>query len=141
MFDVKHARRVYDVAMDEDVVGIRDLERRRLRALVDVDLETARALHAEDYELVSPGGDRWSKGDYLGGIESGLLDYRVFEPDSDIEVLALTDAAAVRYVARIEIRFSHDGHDEGRFLHTDIWRLREGLWQAVWSQATRISDG
>lgn len=127
--------------MGEDGIDIRDLERRRLRALVDVDLTVAGDLHADDYELVSPAGDRWSKSDYLGGIGSGLLDYRVFEPDSDIEVLALTDAAAVRYVARIEIHSSDGGHDEGRFLHTDIWRQREGRWQAVWSQATRISDG
>lgn len=119
---------------------IRDLERRRLRSLVEKDLRTARELHADDYELVSPWGDRWSKSEYLGGIESGALDYHVFEPDSDIDVLELGGATAVRYVARIEIH-SSGGKDEGRFRHTDIWRLRDGRWQVVWSQATRIGDG
>lgn len=117
-----------------------DLERRRLRALVDADLVTARELHAEDYELVSPGGERWSKTSYLDAIGSGLLDYLVFEPESDVQVLALTEATALRYVARIDIRSSDGWHDQGRFLHTDIWRRRDGRWQAVWSQATQMPD-
>ena len=121
------------------VDDIEELERRRLHSLVEKDLATARELHAADYELVSPRGDRWSKSEYLGAIDSGALDYHVFEPESDeIAVLDLGEAAAVRYVARIEIHSPYWGKDEGRFLHTDIWRLREGRWQAVWSQATRI---
>ena len=27
---------------------------------------------------------------------------------------------------------------ERRFWHTDIYELRDGRWQVVWSQATRI---
>jgi hypothetical protein len=127
--------------MRDERPDVRDLERRRLRALVDVDLETAAALHADDYELVSPSGDRWSKAGYLGAIASGALQYDVFEPESDVDVLDLTDAAAVRYVARIDIHSTDGWRDTGRFLHTDLWRRRAGRWQAVWSQATRMSDG
>lgn len=130
----------YSLAMDDEGVDVRDLERRRLQALIDADLATAMALHADDYELVSPAGERWTKAAYLGAIGSGALDYDVFEPDSEIEVLALDDAAALRYVARIEIHSSDGWDDAGRFLHTDIWRRRDGRWEAVWSQATRISD-
>jgi hypothetical protein len=28
--------------------------------------------------------------------------------------------------------------DSDQFWHTDICKLRDGRWQAVWSQATRI---
>ena len=126
--------------MVDDGFDIRDLERRRLRALVESDLRTAGELHAEDYELVSPAGERWSKSEYLGAIESGALDYHQFEPDADVRILLLGDAAAVRYVARIEIHSPDWGTDAGRFMHTDIWRFRDGRWQAVWSQATRMSD-
>ena len=119
-----------------DPDAIRSLERARLRSLVDVDVATAERLHADDYELVTPGANRMSKADYLGAIASGEINYLVFEPASEIEVLLLGDAAAaVRYVARIDIRFP-GGSDNTLAIHTDIWARRDGQWQAVWSQAT-----
>jgi len=123
---------------DED---LRDVERRRLAALVTGDMPTAEALHADDYELISPGGDRHSKRDYLDDIASGALNYEVFEPASDIRVRSLGPmSAAVRYRARILI---HGGGwtDGGTFWHTDIYERRDGRWLAVWSQATRIRRG
>jgi hypothetical protein len=119
--------------------GIRDLERRRLAALVATDLATAEALHADDYELIPPGGHPISKREYLDAIGSGALDYEVFEPSSEIRVRMFgSEAAAVRYKARIMIHDHEGGTDAGLFWHTDLYELRGGRWQAVWSQATRI---
>ena len=115
----------------------RDLERKRLAALVESDVELARSLHADDYQLITPGGATLSRDEYLDGIATGDLDYLVFEPTSEIGVHIYDRAAAVRYQARIEVLVS--GHlDSGLFWHTDIHELRDGHWQAVWSQATRI---
>jgi hypothetical protein len=119
---------------------IRELERSRLRSLVEVDLATARQLHAPEYQLITPSGRALSGEEYLGDIESGALDYAVFEPASDIAVVQFGDAAAVRYEARIEVHFAGAGSDRGRFWHTDLYALRDGRWQAVWSQATRIRE-
>ena len=117
----------------------RTLERSRLRSLVEVDVATARAMHAPDYQLITPGGSAVPGAEYLGDIESGALDYIVFEPASDIAVVQLgADAAAVRYEARIEVHFAGGGSDRGRFWHTDLYARRDGRWQAVWSHATRI---
>lgn len=113
------------------------IERSRLRALVDVDMDTAERLHAADYELITPGGARLSRAEYLGMIRTGTLRYRTFEPASDVRVFRVDAAAAVRYQARIEVEFD-DGADAGTFWHTDLYALREDRWQAVWSQATRI---
>ena len=116
-----------------------DLERARLRALVTVDLELAETLHAPGYQLITPGGASLSREAYLGGIASGELDYQVFEPASDVAVVRLGEGgAAVRYQARIVIRFGAGGHDAGVFWHTDIYALRDGRWQVVWSHATHI---
>ncbi|HEU5326140.1 MAG TPA: nuclear transport factor 2 family protein, partial [Candidatus Limnocylindria bacterium] len=47
---------------DTDLAALLEAtERRRLRALVDADLPTADALHADDYELITPGGSSLSK--------------------------------------------------------------------------------
>lgn len=119
--------------MNEAAV-LRDLERARLRSLVEVDLETAEALHAEDYELITPVGHTMSKRVYLGRIASGDLRYRVFEPAGDIAVRGRGEIAVLRYQARIGFA------DSAPFTcwHTDCYELRDGGWQAFWSQATVI---
>ena len=116
---------------------IRETEHQRLRVLVAAEIELANSLHSDDYQLITPGGQTVSKEEYIGGIASGELVYDTFEPASDIAVRVYGNAAAVRYQARIEVRFS-DQRDSGLFWHTDIYETRDGRWQAVWSQATRI---
>ncbi|HET7170165.1 MAG TPA: nuclear transport factor 2 family protein [Gaiellales bacterium] len=127
--------------MPADVVEalLRDTERRRLRSLVDRDLALAGRLHADDYELIPPGGDMLTKAAYLAGIETGALVYEVFEPASDVAVRLYADAAVLRYRARIEIH-GEGWRDSGLFWHTDIYERRERQWVAVWSQATRIPE-
>jgi len=117
---------------------LRETERARLRALIEADMETAGRLHAEDYQLVTPGGATHSKAEYLGGVADGSLRYRRFDPEGEIVVLRLgPSAAALRYRVVIDITWE-GGEDMDRFWHTDIYELRDGRWQAVWSQATRI---
>ena len=59
---------------DESVKDvIRSIERQRLRALVEADVVTARRLHADDFQLISPSGGVFSKERYMGEIESGGL--------------------------------------------------------------------
>lgn len=116
---------------------LRQLERDRLRALVDRDIVRARELHSEDYQLITPGGRAYTRDEYLGDIESGELDYARFEPISELAIRAHRDVAILRYRVAIEVRFE-DGIDRGEFWHTDVYERRDGRWQAVWSQATRI---
>lgn len=118
---------------------LRDAERERLRSLVTPDLPVAERLHADDYELITPGGATMSKREYLDGIASGDLDYSVFEPISEIRVRLYAHAAILRYRVRIEILVSGE-QDSGNFWHTDAYERRDDQWQAVWSQATRIRE-
>ena len=117
---------------------LREVERRRLRSLVDRDMAVAASLHADDSELVTPGGAALSKHYYRTGIESGDLDYHVFEAASDVAVRVSGEVGIVRYQARIDIAVSGRA-DRGLFWHTDFYEWRDGRWQAVWSQATRIT--
>ena len=116
---------------------LRDVERTRLAALVERDMDVAAELHADDYALITPGGAVLSKHAYLSGVATGALRYSTFEPDGEIAVRVWGSAAALRYQVRIDIDWE-GGRDSGRFWHTDIYELRDGRWQVFWSQATRI---
>jgi hypothetical protein len=123
--------------VSSEAPDLQDLERRRLQALVQADVDTMEALHAEDYELINPGGKLLDRSTYLGGVASGELDYHVFEAASIMRVKLSPEMGLVRYQARIEIERA-GGRDSGLFWHTDAYQRRGRYWQAVWSHATRI---
>ena len=126
-------------ASDDDADVLRQLERERLRALVEADMKRARELHAEDFQLVNPRGETLTKDQYLGGIESGRLDYLLWEPVSHIAVRLHGDAAVIRYRSRLEIMVDGQRVPEAQYWHTDSYEKHAGKWQVVWSQATLVS--
>src|SRR5688572_17060481 len=85
---------------------LRGVERRPPRSLVEGDLGVATTLHADAYQLITPGGVAESKEEYLEGIASGRLNYRVFEANSHVAARVIGDAGILRYRARIEITVS-----------------------------------
>ena len=121
----------------DEVDQIRDIERQRLRALVEADMDVARRLHAEDFQLITPFGDALSKEEYLGTVESGDIDYVVWKPDA-IDVRLSGDMAVLRYSSRIEIVVQGQRIPPGNYWHTDYYEKRNGRWQDVWSQATEM---
>jgi hypothetical protein len=125
----------HDPTAEADLV--RATERERLRALVQADLEVARRLHADDFQLINPRGESLSKEQYLGGVASGELDYVVWEPESSIDVRVHGDAAVIRYRSKLEIVVRGQRVPLQRYWHTDSYEKRDGRWQVVWSQATQ----
>ena len=121
----------------DEVDQIRDIERQRLRALVEADMDVARRLHADDFQLITPFGDSLSKEEYLGTVESGDIDYVVWKPDA-IEVRLSGDTAVLRYSSHIEIVIQGRRLPPGDYWHTDYYEKRNGRWQDVWSQATEM---
>ena len=86
---------------------IRTTERERLRAMVEADMEVANQLHADDFQLVNPGGGVLSKEEYLGFIAAGDVDYLVWEPISEIAVrLYGVNTAVIHYQSQTESSFS-----------------------------------
>ena len=117
---------------------LRDLERRRLQSLVDFDLGVAIALHAEDFQLINPAGLALSREDYLGSLESGFIDYQVFEPAGDIAVFLSPGSAILRYLSNLEIIVDGTLVPVRNYWHTDYYENRGGHWQAVLSHATEV---
>lgn len=120
---------------------LRDTERRRLRALVEADGAVLDALHAEEFVLVHPSGGVWSRDYYLGGVLSGEIGYRRFEPVSAIEAMIDGGLAVIRYRSMIDIHVRGRSAGELSCWHMDTFRRAdpEAPWRAVWSQATEIA--
>ena len=122
--------------MNQD--DLAEIERARLRALVNADLALAGQVHAEDFQLITPGGDSLSKEDYLQSIASGEVDYLVWEPE-EIASLVHEDSACLRYRSTIKIVVGGQENGPARYWHTDFYEKRAGRWQVVWSQATKTA--
>ena len=122
---------------DSEFDVIRATERERLRALVDANMEIARQLHADDFQLITASGASLSKEQYLGGIASGELNYLVWEPIA-IEVRLQGQLAAIRYQSKLEIMVQGSLIPLRHYWHTDVYQKRTDSWQVVWSQATEI---
>ena len=118
---------------------IRSIERQRLRALVEADIATARRLHADDFELISPSGSVYSKERYMREIESGVLDYKTWDP-AKIIVRLYGDTAVIRYDdVGFEVLYEGAPAWSGAssvVRHTDLYEKRNGQWQAVWSHCS-----
>ena len=117
---------------------LRATEVNRLRALVDADMETADKLHAEDFQLITPGGSALSKAEYLSGVASGVLDYRLWEVDSPIDVRLFDGVAIIRYRSVLHMVYHGKDLEPDKFWHTDSYEWRDRRWQVVWSHATQI---
>jgi len=112
----------------------RALEKERTRALVAQDMEAAERLHARDYQLITPTGKTFSREDYLAAIAASPFYARWDLGVMDVRLSPTM--AVVRYQARLEF----PSGNAVTCWHTDSYEFRDGHWQAVWSQATAISQ-
>ncbi|MGL4575262.1 MAG: nuclear transport factor 2 family protein [Burkholderiaceae bacterium] len=110
------------------------LERARLKALVDRNMPLAWQLHAPDFQLITPSGRVFSREHYLGMIGEGVLVYKRWEPGA-MQVRMHERTALLRYPATLEMNSA-----PFQCWHIDSYELIDGLWQAVWSQATKSPE-
>lgn len=109
-----------------------DLERRRTQALVHRDRPVLEALHAAEYELITPAGQRWRRDAYLQAVIDAPF-YTGWLID-DFRARITPAMAALRYRATLSFPSGPTLH----CCHTDLYECRDDRWQAVWSQATEI---
>lgn len=121
---------------DEDIALLKSLEKQRLEALVEADIDAASKLHADDFQLVTPFGEFVSKERYLGNISDGSLDYIAWHP-LDITVRLYGDVAAIRYQdSEFVVEIGGMPHLSGLLVHTNIYEKRGDSWVIVWSHAS-----
>ncbi len=113
------------------------LERTRLRSLVERDMELANALHSPEFHLVTPGGITRSRESYLAAVLSGGITYLKWQA-GEIMVRQFNQVVLLRYQAELEMPSHSGGTSSFMCWHTDSYELHNGLWQVVFSQATRV---
>ena len=93
-------------------------------------------IQAEEYLFTDPAGQTWTKTRALDTIKAG---------DPVIDAFELTDAQVKIYGNTAVITFAITWHGNfrgndisGPQRMTDVWVKRDGRWQCVASQATRI---
>jgi ketosteroid isomerase-like protein len=118
---------------------LRELERQRIAASVAKDIPALQRLHANDFQLVNPAGQELNRDDYINGTAQGFIEYRRWEPEGRIQANVIGDLAILRYRSTLEIVVQGEAQPEQRFWHIDVYEKRRDGWQAVFSQATRIS--
>ena len=123
------------IASAED---FRSLERMRLRSLVERDMELANTLHSPEFHLVTPGGIARSRTSYLSAVSTGAITYLKWQA-GEIMVRQFSEVVLLRYQADLEMPSQPGGTSSFSCWHTDSYEMHNGLWQVVFSQATRVA--
>jgi hypothetical protein len=113
------------------------LERTRLRSLVERDMVLANALHAPEFHLVTPGGITRSRESYLTAVGTGAITYLKWQA-GEMMVRQFSHVVLLRYRAELEMPSQSGATSSFSCWHTDSYELHNGVWQVVFSQATRV---
>ena len=113
------------------------LQRRRADAMVREDVETLATLLADDLSYTHSDGRRDTKESFLGLVAAPAIRYLGVDY-SNQEVVDCGDAVVVRGTARIRLVREPSEPLDYLVLFLDIWARRDGRWQTVGWQATRV---
>jgi Domain of unknown function (DUF4440) len=135
---VASAKAEHSKGKSRQVERLRQIEKKRLRALVDADVAVAGSLIASDFELINPIGEVLTRSDVLGGVGSGALDFVSDTVTSQIRVRLHGNTAVLRYRHTIDIAVVPVGHLTHPAWTTASYERRNGNWQIVWEQTGAI---
>jgi len=116
--------------MDE----ILELENRRIEAMTKGDTQALEEILADDLIYTHTTARLDTKASFIESIKSGRTNYKSVER-KDVEVRQLGDTAVVTGHAKFHVG---DNTFEARF--TDVYAKRNGAWQMVAWQSTRVPD-
>ena len=117
--------------------AILQIEKDMSTALTKADADTAARMLADTFYAVNPDGSTQGKAQFVADLKSGKLKLESNQLD-DLKVHAAdADMAVVTY--RSTDKGTFDGHDiSGQYRWLDIFAKRNGTWQFIVSQGTKI---
>jgi ketosteroid isomerase-like protein len=127
-----------DGPSDSTEEAVRQLHSEIVQAQLTSDTATLDRLWADDHIFTNPLGVVQSKAQRLAEIHSGGRTLEAFSI-ADIEVRAYGDTAVV--TSRATLKGQRQGQDiSGQYRGIDVYVKRQGRWQVVAAQATRIAQ-
>jgi ketosteroid isomerase-like protein len=116
--------------------AIIDLDRKRMRAMAAKDVETLEDLLADDLIYTHSSARLDTKRSLIQAMVSGATVYTGVEP-SDVKAQDLGDTVVLTGIAQIKVVSNGTPNAFGvRF--TDVYAKRDGRWQMVTWQSTRL---
>ena len=114
------------------------MEKDRAQAVVKKDTATLEKMTADDYQLIDTNGKMRSKAETMDAIKSGAITIQSNDVD-DLKVQVYGNAAVV--TGRSSPKGTIDGKDiSGPIRFTRVYVKRNGTWQSVLFQQTRIAE-
>ena len=114
------------------------LENRRFQAMVDADIAALESIFADDLSYTHSTATLDTKESFIGSLASGVLKYESMTP-SNMQVRDSGDTAVV--TGNADVRVITGGQQIGFSLRfTDVVVRRDGRWQVVAWQATRLPE-
>ena len=115
-----------------------DLDRKRMQAMATKDVATLESLIADDLIYTHSSARLDTKQSLIGNMESGSTVYTSVVP-SDVKAQDLGDSVVLTGSCRISVNSGGNAMSFGvRF--TDVYARRNGRWQMVTWQSTRLPD-
>lgn len=120
----------------EHTVG--QLHNESFQAILRADTAVLDRVWADDYRLTNPGGNVMEKAGFIGALKSGGLKFETLDL-SDTNVRVYGDTAVV--TGRATVKAKGDNQDIAEQVrYISVYVKRQGQWQAVAMQATRIAQ-
>ena len=118
--------------------AVRAAESQRLRALVTADYAALDRLLADDLTYTHSTAKLDTKATYLEPLVSGRTRYQSLEP-SDVQVRVYGTTGVVTGILRsVALVAGKESRTDMRF--TNVWVRRDGRWQMVAWQSTRLPE-
>lgn len=118
--------------------AIIELDKKRMHAMAAKDYATLNAVIADDLIYTHSSARLDTKQSLIGNMQSGSTVYQSVEP-SDVKAQDLGDSVVLTGIAKIKVM---SGGKPNAFTvrFTDVYAKRNGQWQMVTWQSTRLPD-
>lgn len=117
-----------------------ELEKQLDTAVVQGDVKAFDRLFAEDFTHTSQDGRQRTKPEWMKGRIQGKTNYVSFDVD-DRQIRVYERTAVVTGISKPTWREDNGTLASGRYRYLRVWTQREGRWQVVAFQSTRIIEG
>jgi len=119
--------------------AITKIENDMSAALTKSDADTAAKFLADTFYAVNPDGSTQGKAQFVADLKSGKFKLESNQLDDMKVHVATADLAIATY--RSTDKGSYDGHDlSGQYRWLDVFAKRNGTWQFIVSQGTKIEQ-